>query len=317
VSGSTFHLTRNVRVVVPLAALTAIYDECDRYEADETGGRVIGTFEQKGGKLELHINGIIEPGPGARRTVTSFFQDGHHQERVFRSIEASHPEIEHLGNWHTHHVNGYPQLSGGDITTYQRTVNHPSHNTPFFYALLVTAKNLRGEAWERYTIKHYLVRRDDERVYEVPARHVEVVEAPVLWPPPAEAPTTYSAAAVAAYADAASHAAPAASMQRVYDKDILGEFFSQLRPYSNPKLGVYWRGPLDLVDGSKVEAVLLEAQGGKPSYSMMLRGVPEHLRAEAEDIAQLDFPTARAALIATERRCNKVLYEVFIGSRKP
>jgi hypothetical protein len=71
------------------------------------------------------------------------------------------------------------------------------------------------------------------------------------------------------------------------------------------------------VDGSKVEAVLLEAQGGKPSYSMMLRGVPEHLRAEAEDIAQLDFPTARAALIATERRCNKVLYEVFIGSRKP
>ena len=311
-----FYPTKNVRIVVPLAALTAIFDECDRYDADETGGRLIGTFTEKGGKLELHIGGVIEPGPGARRTAVSFFQDGHHQERVFRRIEASHPEIEHLGNWHTHHVNGLSHLSGGDIDTYQRTVNHPNHNTPFFYALLVTARNPRGEAWERYTVKHYLVRRNDERVYEVPQNHVKAIEEPVLWPRPVEAQKTNSPAAAAAYADTASPTAPVIDKQRVYDQDILGEFYCQLRPYSNPKLGVYWRGPLELVDGSKIEAVLLEAKGANSGYSVMLRGAPEHLHGEAEGIAGLEFPTARAALIATERRCNKALYDVLSGRRK-
>ena len=59
----------------------------------------------------IQAKGVIEPGPNARRTRTSFFQDGDHQTEVFRRIEAEDPSIEHLGNWHTHHVNGYPTLS--------------------------------------------------------------------------------------------------------------------------------------------------------------------------------------------------------------
>ena len=135
-----FHLANNVRLTLPQAALRAIFDECDGFDQDETGGRVVGTFQEHGDKLALEITGIIEAGPQAKRSAVSFFQDGKYQERIFRQIESSHPEIEHLGNWHTHHVNGLQTLSGGDIETYHRTVNHHNHNTPFFYALLVTAK---------------------------------------------------------------------------------------------------------------------------------------------------------------------------------
>src|ERR1700726_902690 len=117
-----FHSTNKVRLVIPKAALTTIFDECDGFDQDETGGRVIGTFEEGRGKLTIHVTGIIEAGPQARRSNVSFFQDGDYQEQVFRKIEDHHREIEHLGNWHTHHVNGLQNLSGGDVETYYRNV---------------------------------------------------------------------------------------------------------------------------------------------------------------------------------------------------
>src|ERR1700676_4005561 len=125
----TFHRAKDVRVVMPEAALAAIFAECDGFDRDETGGRLIGTFVERNGKLTVRIAGVIEAGPQAKRSSASFFQDGQYQERIFRQVERDHPEIEHLGNWHTHHVNGFPTLSGGDIATYQRTVNHPKQHT--------------------------------------------------------------------------------------------------------------------------------------------------------------------------------------------
>src|SRR5208283_2840426 len=106
-----------------------------------------------------------EPGPNAQRSATYFLQDGDYQEKLFRAIEAQHPEVEHLGNWHTHHVNGYPTLSGGDISTYRNIVNHRNHNTDFFYALLVVRKNQGGA--ERYETKHFFLRRGDDTVHEI------------------------------------------------------------------------------------------------------------------------------------------------------
>ena len=41
-----FHTTDKVRLSIPKAALIAIFDECDGFNHDETGGRVIGTFER-------------------------------------------------------------------------------------------------------------------------------------------------------------------------------------------------------------------------------------------------------------------------------
>ncbi len=298
-----FHMTNNVRLIVPQAALRAIFDECDGFDQDETGGRVIGVFQEHNGKLALEITGIIEAGPQAQRSAVSFFQDGNHQERVFRQIESSHPEIEHLGNWHTHHVNGLQTLSGGDIETYHRTVNHYNHNTPFFYALLVTAKHRTSDPLCRYIVKHYVFRRGDERVYEIPSQHVQIVDKPLLWP-----------------SESAYHADPhsrhlstenlGARPDRVYDRDIIGEFYRGIRPFSSTKLGFYWRGPLELLDGSAVQIVLVEDSGAEaPTYSVTLREPPASLKGIAEELARIDFPSARAALITTERSCNRALHQ--------
>ena len=303
-----FHMTDDVRLILPQAALRAIFDECDGFDQDETGGRVVGTYQEHGGKLALHITGIIEAGPQAQRSAVSFFQDGAHQERVFRQIESSHPEIEHLGNWHTHHVNGLQHLSGGDIETYHRTVNHRNHNTPFFYALLIAAKHRTSDPLRRYTVKHYIFRRGDERVYEIPQHCVEIVDEPLLWP----LDSTHHLSR----ADRPLSNKLGAHPGRVYDRDILGEFYRGLRSFTSPKLGLYWRGPLELSDGSNVQVVLLEdAAGGTPTYSVTLREPPDSLRDVAEELAEAEFPSARAALIITERSCNRALTSAAAGKK--
>jgi hypothetical protein len=296
-----FHTTDNVSLLIPKAALIEVFDECDGFDQDETGGRVIGTFEEHRGKIAIQITGIIEAGPQARRSAVSFFQDGEYQEQVFRKIETDHRKIEHLGNWHTHHVNGLQHLSGGDIETYNRTVNHRNHNAPFFYALLVTAKHRSSDPLNRYAVKHYIFRRGDERIYELRRDQVEIVDAPLIWPVQAQHP----------HGKRDSH--PKHELRtnpnRAYDSDILSEFYRGVRPFSSAKLGMYWRGPLELLDGSKIEVVLLEdSAAANPTYTVTLREPPAALKDLAEEIANVEFPSARAALITTERSCNRALY---------
>jgi len=296
-----FHSTDKVRLVIPKAALTTVFDECDGFDQDETGGRVIGTFQEHRGRLDIHVTGIIEAGPQARRSAASFFQDGEYQEQIFRKIEDRHREIEHLGNWHTHHVNGLQHLSEGDIETYYRTVNHPNHNAPFFYALLVTAKRRSTDPLRRYTVKHYLLRREDERIYELRGGQVELVDAPLLWPVGVGRPQGKR--------DNHSKHELRANPNRAYDNDILSEFYRGVRPFSNAKLGMYWRGPLELLDGSKVEVVLLEdSASANPTYTVTFREPPAALKNLVEEIANVEFLSARAALITTERSCNRALY---------
>ncbi len=211
-----FEYVRDVEIVIPRAALAAIFDECDRYEADETGGRMIGTYTEERRRLVIQVNGTIGPGPKARRTSTSFFQDGDYQEHVFRQVERQQPEIEHLGNWHTHHVNGLETLSGGDIDTYQRIVNHHNHNTAFFYALLVVAKRKNHRAHERYAVKHYLLRRGEKQVYEIPSNKVKLVDTPLVWPVP-DADSGGSGPAWSSM--------PVPPLARVHDHDKIAEFF--------------------------------------------------------------------------------------------
>jgi hypothetical protein len=305
-----FHTTDKVHLFIPKAALTTVFDECDGFDRDETGGRVVGTFEEQHGKLAVRVTGIIEAGPQARRSAVSFFQDGAYQEQVFRRIEDHHPEIEHLGNWHTHHVNGLQHLSDGDIETYFRTVNHRNHNAPFFYALLVTAKHRSSDPLGRYTVKHYIFRRGDEKVYELRRHQVAIVDAPLIWPatakPTHDAPDNHSQ----------SHGLRA-NPNRVYDKDILSEFYRGVRPFSSAKLGMYWRGPLELLDGSHVEVVLLEdSAAANPTYTVTLREPPAALKSLAEEIANVEFPSARAALITAERSCNRALYRQHGGMHR-
>lgn len=297
-----FEAAGNVRLVLPRRALVTIFDECDRYEKDETGGRVLGTYTDREGGLSIDVKGLIGPGSRARRSATSFYQDGEEQEHIFRQIEQRHPEIEHLGNWHTHHVNGLATLSNGDITTYQRIVNHKQHNTSFFYALLVVAKHRSGASHERYSVKHYVLRRGDRQVYEIPSSRIELTDTPLIFPAIDQVSVSDSLTT--------SKLKSVAKPERAYDRDIIREFYPGIQPYTSARLGVYWRGPIELIDGVSVEVVVLESNSSTPmTYSVALRNPPIPLKATAEELAQHEFPSARAAMLVTERICNRVLYD--------
>src|SRR6266487_43911 len=243
-----FDRTEGVRVVISRSVLTAIFDECDRYGHVETGGRIVGTY-RSGRSLDVNVTGMIDAGPQARRAVTSFFQDGDYQEGVFREIENQHPDIEHLGTWHTHHVNGFPTLSGGDIETYRRTVNHPQHNLDFWYALLVTEK-VAGP--DRYGVKHYLLKRHDDKVYEIPPECVRVTEEPVIWVPGftrREQP-----AAPASRSEQPDDAKHSRQEWRALDDRVLRQLFPNLRPFfSEAAKCLLWRGSIELLDHSSAD----------------------------------------------------------------
>lgn len=113
--------------------------------------------------------------------------------------------------------------------------------------------------------------RGDEHIYEIPAHHVQIVNMPLLWPAVASSPD-------------ARHSHPqgtgklGARPERAYDHDILTEFYRGIRPFSSPELGIYWGGPLELLDGSTVQVVVLEdSAADKPTYSVTLREPPAAL----------------------------------------
>lgn len=277
-------------ISITRGALETIFDECDKFDIDETGGRLIGTYRHENGHYDIEVKGVLESGPQARRSATSFFQDGEHQEKLFRAIEAKHPDIEHLGNWHTHHVNGYPTLSGGDQETYFRTVNHKMHNTDFFYALLVVAKNGHGNP--RYAIKHFVFRRDDRAFYEIPAKKVRLIDAPALLPGDAEP------------------SAPSANQERAKDQDFFSEFYPDLKPLLAKTTGApYWKGPLSLVDGTRAQVVAMEnAEGRTPSYSVATSCANPDVADTLAQFRERQFRSARQAVLQLERDLNQALY---------
>lgn len=292
-----------VSITIARAALESVFDECDRYDADETGGRLLGTYRGKGSTFDITVSGVIGPGPNARRSSTSFFQDGDYQEQVFRAIEARHPEVEHLGNWHTHHVNGFPTLSGGDISTYRNVVNHRNHNTDFFYALLVVRKNDHNSP--RYDVRHYFFRRNDETVYEISPKEVRIVDLPLLSPgtrDPSSAPRIEH--------PVDEHHVPSANPERAKDKEFFSDFYPELKSLFSDKLqATYWKGPLILVDGSRLDVVAVEsADGALPEYSIVTAGDHPTLAEKLATYKGRKFASARHAIIQLERDLNREVY---------
>jgi len=295
-----FHRTKKpsieVEVSISKSVLNSIFDECDKYDSDETGGRLVGVYEEKVGKLYVRTLGVIEPGPNAKRSATSFFQDGNYQEQVFREIEKEVPEIEHLGNWHTHHVNGHPTLSSGDVATYQRTVNHKNHNLNFFYTILVVEKYKTSE---RYKIKHHLLRRNDPQVYEIPDSAIQIVDEPSVWP---------------IESSPENHREPENkrefyNKERVTDQQVFSEFYPRLKPFLLKDSGVfYWKGGVDLIDGSSVNLVLMESEEeNKFIYEMKVVG-DEFSRLIPSTLSDKKFKTARKAVRELEQHLNRKIF---------
>jgi len=286
---------------IACGALESIFDECDKYDVDETGGRLLGTYRRESGRYDIEVKGVLESGPSATRSPTSFFQDGEYQEKLFRSIEAIHPEVEHLGNWHTHHVNGYPTLSGGDKATYFKTVNHPKHNTDFFYALLVASRNRSGNP--RYAVKHFIFRRGEDAIHEIPTEDVRLVDTPVLRPP-------QSSGAIDVH-DSRPHGHPSApNLERAKDQEFFAEFYPYLKPLLSKDVSApYWKGPLPLVDGSRTLVVAMEDPlDNMRSYSIAASSSNPIITETLTQYRDRKFRSARHAVLELERDLNQALY---------
>jgi hypothetical protein len=296
-----------VSISVARGVMESVFDECDRYDADETGGRLLGIYRLNKGHLDIKVNGILEPGPNAQRTPTFFLQDGDHQERLFRAIEAAHPDVEHLGNWHTHHVNGLQTLSGGDKATYTRIVNHAKHNTDFFYALLVVKRN-RGNP--RYTVKHFVFRRGEENFYEVPHNEVKLVDMPLLQPSEnGECKRTARSGQNDTIETSTTN--PPANPERVRDQDFFSDFYPDMKVLLAKDMNApYWKGSLSLVDGSRADIVALEdPEDKKRAYSIVSSCKNPVLSEILAKYRARKFSSARHAVVNLERDLNRALYQ--------
>ena len=89
----------------------------------------------------LLLVGSISPGPGSERTDTSLIPDGKFQAGVFRLLESQEPSLEHLGTWHSHHPNGLPEFSQGDLAHYRSVISDKNYGPDFFVAALCNDHN--------------------------------------------------------------------------------------------------------------------------------------------------------------------------------
>ena len=178
-------------------------------------------------------------------------------------------------------------------------MNHRNHNTPFFYALLVTAKHRTTDPRRRYSIKHFVFRRGDKEFTKSSSRHVEIVDLPLVWP--VSALRTPRAAPI--------------QIRQVYRRGrtvpttTTSSASFILHPASSPPRSSAFTGVArELLDGSRVQVLLEDSTGNAHKYSVAFRDTPTALRGVADELAQAQFASARAALIVTERSCNRALY---------
>lgn len=297
-----------IEITIREDVLSSIFDECDRYDRDETGGRILGEFSNaENGNLKIEVTGVIEPGPGASRSSTSFFQDGHYQAEIFRKIERVNPQIEHLGNWHTHHVNGYPTLSGGDIATYQRIVNHEKHNLSFFYALLVTSRNPRQTGLNRYNVRHYVLFSDNSNVYEVDKSNLSITLEPAVWPP------KEGRAFPNPMQEKLVHKKSDKIAIRAQDKETIEMLFPLFQPFHSAKADTFfWKGAIKLHNDTTVTIMVPEVDSeqnnGGAMYQPIVKQVPGLPAAFSAGLSELEFRTASEAILDVERKLNAALF---------
>ena len=293
-----------VRVEIARAVLESVFEECDRHDHEETGGRVIGHFAMDGDSVVIQARGVIEPGPNARRTRTSFFQDGDHQTEVFRRVEAEDPSIEHLGNWHTHHVNGYPTLSGGDRATYRRIVNHELHNLDFFYALLVTHRNDGRRGLDRYGVRHYVLFRGDDAVHEIAPADVKVTDDRAISPKDDLASTNVHGDDGV---EGGRTPRPGSVEVRAHDQVVLGVLFPSLEPRLSSSTGtLFWKGQLPLVDGSTIDLKVAEIED---DGRLVYYAVVSPTSGKVAELCGKSFESAAHAARALELQMNREIYE--------
>jgi hypothetical protein len=103
---------------------------------DTPYGRAVADVWRKlageGGALLLV--GSISPGPRVKSTEVELFPDAEFQGSVFQALEAEEPALHHLGSWHSHHPNGMPHFSAGDLAHYRSVVESENYEPDHFVA---------------------------------------------------------------------------------------------------------------------------------------------------------------------------------------
>jgi hypothetical protein len=185
---------------------------------------------------------------------------------------------------------------------YFKTVNHEKHNTEFFYALLVVSKNRNGNP--RYAVKHFIFRRGDDTIYEIPAKDVRLVDAPPLQ-------ARHHGQSGEARDHLPQHGQPnGANPERAKDQEFFSEFYPGLKALLSKDSGApYWKGPLPLVDGSRTEVVAMEDPDDKArSYSIASSAKDPAVADILERYKERKFRSARHAVLHLERDLNQALY---------
>jgi hypothetical protein len=163
-------------------------------------------------------------------------------------------------------------------------------------------KNPDGDP--RYEVKHYFLRRNDDKVDEIPAVQVRLVDTPVLWPPDAERTTSPSGFLQQSSPQGGSN------LERAKDQDLFSEFYPNLKALFSKSIGaLYWKGSLVLVDGSHANVVAIEDLGdGTPSYSITMAGENPILDDVSANYKERRFRSARQAVLRLEKDLNRALY---------
>jgi hypothetical protein len=188
-------------------------------------------------------------------------------------------------------------------------VNHENHNTDFFYALLVVAKNRSYFRRERYLIKHFLFKRNESLVYEIPSARIKIVHRAAVFVdntktikgiPKKEIPT-----------DSLIISHPTIDRIRARDKENISEMYAGLNPFlSKQTNSIYWKGKIRLVDNSLIEIFVLESiVDGRPSYSITLSASSKLVFPCHQLYLKRTFDSAWKAIYLFERDLNNEIFE--------
>jgi len=137
------------------SVLDMIMGEMNKWYPNETGGVLIGYWN------ENQITQLIDGGPNAVRSKTSFAPDHKYQVDVISQIyKLSNRTETYLGDWHTH-PDSKAYLSSTDKKTFHKIATYKPARLSMPLMIIVGTKPLELKAWG-HEFHRFLKRRNIE-----------------------------------------------------------------------------------------------------------------------------------------------------------
>lgn len=136
-------------LAMPPAVVGDLLSEAWRAWPNETGGVLLGISGARGSV----VRAVIGPGPAAEHARMSFLPDTDWQRAEVARLWTTAPELEYLGDWHTH-PGGSPGLSALDRKTLRSIAEYPDARQPRPVMLVLALSDdggvrSRAERWAR------------------------------------------------------------------------------------------------------------------------------------------------------------------------